>query len=111
MEGAVYNLADFDGIRVAILGDMYELGDYTDEAHQYISDLCEKVKIDEVYLIGEYFSRVKNTKWKKFKDISAALEFFKTYDTSDKNILIKASRSMELERLYPILGILPASNL
>lgn len=110
MEGAVNNLADFDGIKVAILGDMYELGDYTDEAHQYISDLCEKVKIDEVYLIGEYFSRVKNTKWKKFKDISAALEFFKTYDTSHKNILIKASRSMALERLYPILGIPPVSN-
>ncbi|GCD77253.1 UDP-N-acetylmuramoyl-tripeptide--D-alanyl-D-alanine ligase [Thermaurantimonas aggregans] len=105
MEGAVSNLAEFDGVRVAILGDMYELGDYTDEAHQYIADLCEKLRIEEVYLIGEYFGRVKTDKWKKLSTTEEAVEFFKSYDPNDKTILVKASRSMALERLYPILGI------
>lgn len=105
MEGAVSNLAEFDGRRIAILGDMYELGDYTDEAHQYIADLCEKLKIDEVYLIGEYFGRVKTNKWIKLPDTHAAVKFFSNYDTANKTILVKASRSMALERLYPILGI------
>ena len=105
MEGAVHNLAEFEGIRVAVLGDMYELGDYTDEAHQYISDLCQKLNIDEVYLIGEFFSCVKNETWVKFPSTESAMEYFKNYDPNGKTLLIKASRSMALERLYPILGI------
>lgn len=105
MEGAIHNLAEFEGVRVAILGDMYELGDYTDEAHQYIADLCEKLKIDEVYLIGEYFGRVKTNNWTKLPDTEKAIEFFKSYDPSGKTILVKASRSMALERLYPVLGL------
>ncbi|MFN4300248.1 MAG: UDP-N-acetylmuramoyl-tripeptide--D-alanyl-D-alanine ligase [Thermaurantimonas sp.] len=106
MEGAVSNLAEFDGVRVAILGDMYELGDYTDEAHQYIAELCEKLAIDEVYLIGENFGRTKSNKWKKLPNTEEAIEFFKSYDPTNKTILVKASRSMALEQLYPVLGIL-----
>ncbi|MFN3952023.1 MAG: UDP-N-acetylmuramoyl-tripeptide--D-alanyl-D-alanine ligase [Thermaurantimonas sp.] len=111
MEGAVSNLAEFEGIRVAVLGDMYELGDYTDEAHQYISDLCQKLNIDEVYLIGEFFGRVKNETWVKFPSTESAMEYFKNYDPTGKTLLIKASRSMALERLYPILGIEPIKSL
>ena len=110
MEGAVSNLAEFDGIRVAVLGDMYELGDYTDEAHQYIADLCQKLKIDEVYLIGEFFGRVKSDTWVKFPTTESAMKYFKNYDPAGKTLLIKASRSMELERLYPILGIGPIKS-
>lgn len=110
MEGAVKNLAEFDGVKVAILGDMYELGDYSDEAHQYIADLCQKINIDEVYLIGGYFDRVQCNACVKLPTVEIALEYFKNYDSTGKTILIKASRSMALERLYPVLGLLGGSS-
>src|SRR5690606_14360082 len=60
MEFAIENLAtmkehDPDKTSIAILGDMFELGEFSYEDHQAVIETTEKLKIDQVILIGKEF--------------------------------------------------------
>ena len=52
MEAALRVLAAKPGRRVAVLGDMLELGDYTREGHRKVGTLCGQLGIDAVIAVG-----------------------------------------------------------
>ena len=90
---------------MVFLGDMFELGETAQEEHQDIVDYLSSSNIDEVHLIGSYFSKtkfqVKNIyQYKTFEVLKSA---FKNTIPKDTTILIKASRGMALERIVPML--------
>jgi UDP-N-acetylmuramoyl-tripeptide--D-alanyl-D-alanine ligase len=83
--------------KIAILGDMFELGKESQEEHQFISDYCDELNLKNIFLIGELFHQTttKHTTFKKFELLQKHLEGNKI---ENQHILIKGSRGMALER-------------
>ncbi|MDR2224067.1 MAG: UDP-N-acetylmuramoyl-tripeptide--D-alanyl-D-alanine ligase [Flavobacteriaceae bacterium] len=105
MAAAITNFAQLDTTlsKVAILGDMFELGKESAKEHKQLIDNLQDTKLKEVYLIGLEFS--------KQQVESTTLSFYPTFETfidaltakqitlDGKQILIKGSRGMALERI------------
>lgn len=106
MAAAIHNLSEFkrDKAPMVILGDMKEVGDQTAAAHQAVIDQLVSSKIDSAWLIGPAFSSSRTPDhFRKFNDTAAALSALETAVISERTILLKASRSMQLEQLLPAL--------
>ncbi|PIE48637.1 MAG: UDP-N-acetylmuramoyl-tripeptide--D-alanyl-D-alanine ligase [Flavobacteriales bacterium] len=91
--------------KIAILGDMFELGDSALEEHQRIVDVCQEVEIDKVFIIGELFNQclVLSEKIEKYSSFEKAIEVFESLKNAGATILIKGSRGMALERVTKYL--------
>lgn len=91
--------------KIAILGDMFELGKESLVEHKSIVDLLSKEEKTICYFIGKDFYQNKIEKdnfhfYETFESFSKAL---KEYKFENKMILIKGSRGMALERTLEIL--------
>jgi len=106
MSAALANFFQLDKKdKIAILGDMFELGDESFEEHQKIVDLTLNHPEIEVYFIGKHFFKAKKEIthlhfYDNFDDFSIN---FKTKSLSDNLLLIKGSRGMALERSLELL--------
>lgn len=101
MSIALETLNLYEGKKIAILGDMLELG--PTELDEHKSALERAVEIaDEVYLYGNLFSKIEtNTKSSHHTDKD---EIANKIDTSEiQTILVKGSRGMKLEELIALL--------
>ncbi|MGB5980814.1 MAG: UDP-N-acetylmuramoyl-tripeptide--D-alanyl-D-alanine ligase [Nonlabens sp.] len=97
MKVALENLArQKEGSRSAVLGDMFELGAYSEKEHQKIADLASELKLNEVYFIGSHFFNVK-TSYERFETFEDFENYFKSLKKKGL-YLIKGSRGMKLER-------------
>jgi|FLOH01.1.fsa_nt_gi UDP-N-acetylmuramoyl-tripeptide--D-alanyl-D-alanine ligase len=86
-----------------ILGDMFELGDYSINEHQLIVDHLVKEGATNVILIGKDFSKIQSNSYLTFRTTDEALSYLMTNKIKKGNILIKGSRGMKLERLLEAL--------
>lgn len=89
--------------KIAFLGDMFELGAYTASEHQSIANLANQLKLNEVYLIGNAFSKVTTSEAKLFTNFAGFQNNFKFEHHKDTAILIKGSRGMALERILMMI--------
>lgn len=86
--------------KVAILGDMKELGEYAEEEHKKIIDFAETLDLDQVYLVGNDFKKVFNhSKSKVFEKIDELSAFLRQQPLAAATVLIKGSRGMRMEQL------------
>ena len=94
-----------DTPKIAILGDMFELGNEADKEHQHIVDLTSKMHLDKVIVIGEYFFKTKLTSPKviAFRSYEDFKEGFDVSQIKNAILLIKGSRGMALERVLELL--------
>lgn len=98
MKAALNNLLQMSGKRkVAVLGDMFELGNKAAAEHQAITDFVRKHDI-EAYLIGENFEQTQ-TDLPKFKTTQDFIDSGIFDKIKDADILIKGSRGMALEKI------------
>ena len=106
MEVALNHFASQNtGSKIAILGDMFELGEAARAEHMAIGKLALSKGFDSVYLVGANFDAT-GLPAKRFPDFDAlAHEIRENPIKAPANILIKGSRGMALER---ILNFLPA---
>ena len=90
--------------KVAVLGDMFELGDYAAQEHQNIADLAGSLPFEVVFLIGENFSKIKSdaSKINVFPSFEAFAKAFSD-DGVKKAYLVKGSRGMAMERFLDLL--------
>ena len=58
--------------------------------------------IKDAFFIGENFSKT-DTLLPRFEDLNAFLEYLKENPLTDKNILIKGSRGIQLEKCVDLL--------
>ena len=103
MLAAISNFENINIInRVLILGDMYELGEYSDQEHQKIVDFVLDKDYSKVYLVGDNFSKC-NTKggyFFKFSNTNELAESDSFKSLKNMNILVKGSRGVSLEELF-----------
>jgi UDP-N-acetylmuramoyl-tripeptide--D-alanyl-D-alanine ligase len=96
--------------RIALLGDMFELGKSEIKLHKALAPIIRKAKIDEVYTIGKRMGylhevlRGEKFKSKHFKKRSSLLGFIQEYDFSDSVILVKGSHGMKMEEFVNTLA-------
>lgn len=102
MQAALDTLRAIGGSKIAILGDMAELGDASESAHR---DL-DVAGVDAVYLVGPRMKalaeRVPDVRW--FADTETAIAALSDMELNKNDtVLVKASRSMHLERIVKLL--------
>ena len=89
--------------KIAILGDMFELGEASAYEHQAIAELCDSLGIDQALLVGKAFSDTESSAqcFPDFESLSAHLRDHPLEGPA--TVLIKASRGMALERVLEYL--------
>ncbi|MDR1876748.1 MAG: UDP-N-acetylmuramoyl-tripeptide--D-alanyl-D-alanine ligase [Flavobacteriaceae bacterium] len=105
MEASLKNFSSFEGSKTIIIGDMFELGKDSAQEHQKIAELAEISGFDSIYLLGEnFFSTVTHaSNIQKFHSTKEMEHYLKDHKISTKNILLKGSRGMALEKLIDYL--------
>lgn len=90
--------------KVVVLGDMFELGEASQNEHQKVAELAIELGFENVFLIGEHFSKVKvsNQRIKTFQDRLTAKEWFSSNPFEFDYLLVKGSRGMALENLVDV---------
>ena len=106
MKASISSLKNMNGTRkIAVLGDMFELGTFSEKLHRDVGTEIYKNKIDKLYLIGNYSKfigeeAIKNGYNEKnvfyFKNKELLQENLKQNLQKGDIILIKASNGMKL---------------
>ena len=84
--------------KMAILGDMRELGEASAVEHQHVVDLLERDGFKDVWLVGPEFSATK-TNYRKFHDVEEVRKAIAKEQPTDRTILIKGSNGDHLFEL------------
>ncbi len=87
--------------KVAIIGDMFEMGDESDAEHKEIYELAKSLNFNTLVTVGYAFAKTdSHTEGVSFNTNQAAKEWFKSQNfDAETCILIKGSRGMKLEIL------------
>ena len=85
-----------------ILGAMRELGEYSHLEHQNIVNMLLERKADTVLLVGEEY-KATTAPYPIFENVEALAAYLKTTPLTGHHILLKGSRSNQLEKVIPLL--------
>ena len=88
--------------KMAILGDMRELGEASAEEHQKVADLLKTLPIDKIWLVGDEFGRT-HCDFRKFHDVEEVKAALAEEQPEDYYILIKGSNGIKLFQLPALL--------
>ncbi|MBP5339682.1 MAG: UDP-N-acetylmuramoyl-tripeptide--D-alanyl-D-alanine ligase [Prevotella sp.] len=88
--------------KMAILGDMRELGDDSRDEHQKIVDLLLATGLEDVWLVGSEFAAT-NTSFRKFQSVEEVKETLQKQKPTRKLILLKGSNATKLYQLPSML--------
>ncbi len=110
MKSSIDTLSETKGRRVAILGDMFELGENTADLHRQIGKYAATKSLDVIVCVGELSKNIYNEIQKMRTD---DLYYFATKEDlineldkiikNDDIILVKASNGMKFKELIKIL--------
>ena len=85
-----------------ILGAMRELGEYSHLEHQNIVNMLAERKADVVFLVGEEYMQT-TSPYPVFENVEQLHKHFEEQPLKGKNILLKGSRSTQMEKLLDVL--------
>ena len=103
MMAALKNFRDMEVSRkMAILGDMRELGDVSADEHQKITDFLKETGITNVWLVGEEFGKT-DCDFRKFANVEEVEDAIREKMPEDYYILIKGSNGIKLFQLTELL--------
>ncbi|MDR1066454.1 MAG: UDP-N-acetylmuramoyl-tripeptide--D-alanyl-D-alanine ligase [Clostridiales bacterium] len=112
VKSALSVLANADGRKVAVLGDMFELGGYSDALHAEIGRLAAKSGANEIIFVGKRVARSFAEAARIFPNaryFSDKKDFILTLGSVVKKgdiVLVKASRGMAFEEIARALETL-----
>ena len=91
---------------IAVLGNMLELGEYTEQLHEKVGEEVAKNKIDILVTVGEYAKKIAEKSKVMgvkqiftFEDIEEATQFLNNNIKEGDLILLKASNSMNFTKI------------
>ena len=88
--------------KMAIIGQMGELGDVSDEEHQKVVEMLTEAHFDQVWLVGENYDKIA-CNFRKFKNVEEVKEALQTSPITNYYIFIKGSNSNKLFQLPELL--------
>lgn len=96
--------------KVAILGDMGELGNIQDDMHMSIVPSIMEAGVSKLFLVGSVISQIKDSfsndiEIKLYKNVDEMIADNSTNFEDGDLLLIKGSRSVKLENLAKSLGV------
>ena len=106
------------GKRIAVLGDMLELGEYAPEAHRLVGEMCAQQQIDVLFAYGDYSQEMAEMARQGKMEYVYQFELGKIDELCQKLaelaqpedlILLKASRGCALEQIIEKMGAYRAS--
>jgi len=106
MAAAIQNFIQLDGDhKIAILGDMFELGKESLEEHKKVVELLLNETQIETYFVGKdfYFNKTENPHLHFYGTFENFASAFQNSRPIGKTLLIKGSRGMALERTLEII--------
>ncbi len=96
MELALENLSDIqvEKTKIAILGEMKELGNFALDEHIAVVNKAIDVGIDKIILVGDIFSNLelKYDNILQYKNINDVIEYLEKLEINNSIILLKSSR-------------------
>ena len=106
MEAALGVLANYpcEGRRVAVLGDMLELGDMSNSLHEQVGEIAKKSNLNMLYCYGPAAKHIAAKAGDKFgvfctEDADVLTEKLRMYTKEGDVVLFKASHGMHLENI------------
>lgn len=103
MNAALVNFRDMKvSPKMAVLGDMRELGEVSAEEHQKIVDFLKQTDITNVWLVGPEFAKT-NCDYRKFENVDQVKAEIAANPPKDEYILIKGSNGIKLFQLPELL--------
>lgn len=84
--------------KMAILGDMRELGESSDEEHQKIVDFLVETGLENIWLVGPEFAKTR-CPFRKFTDVEEVKAEVAAREPKGFYILIKGSNGIKLSQL------------
>lgn len=98
------------GRRVAVLGDMAELGAQSEAAHEEVGRRAAELGVGQLFAVGRMASMVARAarssglnRVLEFGDVDTAAGALKSFVKTGDLVLLKASRAMRLERITELL--------
>lgn len=109
MDAALTNFANVEApVKIALLGDMLELGDESYEEHVTVIKKAAGCGLDKVCFVGAEFGKAldavpaaEQLKW--FKDSQELADWLAEQNVSGATVLIKGSRGTRMEKTIPSL--------
>ena len=95
--------------KIAVLGDMFELGNESKSKHLDLASLINKTKVDEVYSVGKMMKLMNqklNGKAKihqHFIDRESLKKHLQKLEIKNSAVLVKGSRGMKMEEFVAVL--------
>ena len=102
MSAALQSFAKTEGKKIAILGQMNELGKHTEPEHQQLVAWVLASPIDDCYWVGPAFKPYVSAD-KYFSNTDQAMAHFDSNPIGDGSLLVKGSRSFALEKLIEVV--------
>ncbi len=105
MAYAIEKLASMKGRKLAVLGDMLELGDFSEEMHESIGRLLDKYSI-RLIAYGDHARHIcngTNSGCIFLNNKTEVVEFLKERYRNFDAVLIKGSRAMKMEEIFQAL--------
>jgi len=99
MQLAIENFAQMPGKhKILMLGAMMELGASSIDEHKALVQLIHQYPWDQVVLVGGEFGKIQHP-FSYFPDAAAAKIWLEQQQFQHKQILLKGSRSMQMEKV------------
>jgi UDP-N-acetylmuramoyl-tripeptide--D-alanyl-D-alanine ligase len=94
--------------KIAVLGDMFELGKESKIRHEELANIISKIKVDEIYSIGKMM-KFMNRKLNgtviihlHFDDREMLKNHLRSLDIKSSVVLVKGSRGMKMEEFVSV---------
>lgn len=103
MSASVKSFSDMEfENKIAVLGDMAELGNASEEEHQLMIEFAEHLPLQKIIFCGNnffQFNKKQNEKLIFFSSLTDTKKFIREQNYADAAFLLKASRTVGLEKI------------
>lgn len=95
------------GRKIAVLGDMLELGDYSENLHRQVGEYAAECKLDALCTYGKQARFIADSAYKNglenvfvYLDKNALINDLENHIKTGDTVMFKASRGMKLEEVF-----------